>query len=229
MTRAWLVADRRVGLAALLAAAQGAACAAAAPPSTAATPEAALEADIERVRRVVEERSTALDEAERSTAELIGGVRAVVDAYERARASYAQAESTWQTALSRYDAASEEFLAAAQTYRDVAERYRLASIVLIGIASLDMVGTGLCDSRVSTRAFRARLRAQGVHLHGRDVDHIIPRSLGGPEHPANYQLLPSSLNRSLQASGLLEKFAAAPMNFVLALATTALVALACGG
>ena len=53
---------------------------------------------------------------------------------------------------------------------------------------------------MSTAAYRALLTGQGVNLAGVDVDHIVPRSLGGADNPANYQLLPSSINRSLGAT-----------------------------
>jgi hypothetical protein len=50
-----------------------------------------------------------------------------------------------------------------------------------------------CDSGMSTQTYRRRF---GV-ASGMDVDHIVPRSLGGADHPANYRVIPASLNRSL--------------------------------
>jgi hypothetical protein len=60
-------------------------------------------------------------------------------------------------------------------------------------------GTVSCD-KVSTAQYRAVLTSAGYNLAGMDVDHIVPRSLGGADNPANYQLLPSSVNRSLGAA-----------------------------
>ena len=49
------------------------------------------------------------------------------------------------------------------------------------------------------------MTAAGVNLVGKDIDHIIPKSLGGADHPSNYQVLDSSLNRSLGATWNREK------------------------
>ena len=64
---------------------------------------------------------------------------------------------------------------------------------------------------MSTRKYRETLRSQGVSLKGKDIDHIIPRSRGGPDMPWNYNPLDSSINRSLQANGMWWKM----MNFPL--------------
>lgn len=186
-------------------------------------------ADLDRLEATLRVRSEAVGAAERSTAELVRDVRAVVDLYDAAAEAYARAMDNWAVARARYDSASQEFRVAAEAYEDAAEGYRLAAIALIGVAAVDIVGLSLCDSTMSTQTYRKQLGAQGIDLDGLHVDHIIPRSLGGADHPANYQLLPSNLNQSLQASGLLEKFAGAPLGFLTALATSALVGLACGG
>lgn len=65
-----------------------------------------------------------------------------------------------------------------------------------------------CGAGMSTSAFRRLLISQGQNLVGMDVDHIVPRSLGGADHPANYQLLPSSVNRSIGNQWDAEKCAA---------------------
>ena len=55
-----------------------------------------------------------------------------------------------------------------------------------------------CDT-VTTQEMRRRLRKAGVDIRGLDVDHIVPRSRGGANHPSNYRLLDSHVNRSIQA------------------------------
>ncbi len=52
-----------------------------------------------------------------------------------------------------------------------------------------------CADGMSTARYRA-LHSGKVPLNS-DVDHIVPRSLGGADHPLNYQWLGASENRSL--------------------------------
>lgn len=79
---------------------------------------------------------------------------------------------------------------------------------------------------MSTRMFRTRLRAEGISIDGKDIDHAWPRALGGADHPLNDQLLDSSVNRSLGADPI-AKLAHAPLATLRGLTTSALVALGC--
>jgi len=72
-----------------------------------------------------------------------------------------------------------------------------------------------------------RLRAEGISLDGLDVDHVWPWALGGADHPLNYQLLDSSLNRSLGA-GVMDKIANEPLATLQGMVVSALVSLRCG-
>lgn len=186
-----------------------------------------LATEIADLRASMDQRSADLDEVEADVAALVRGVAAVVDRYDQAIESLRRATAEFEQATEQFDEASIEFRAASETFEDVAEGYRVAAIALIVIAGADVVGDAMCGNRMSTQAYRAELRSQGYNLEGLDVDHIIPRSLGGPDNPMNYQLLDSSLNRSLGAGGLLDKFVATPLPFLAALATTAVSALAC--
>lgn len=78
-------------------------------------------------------------------------------------------------------------IAAWAIYRDV---LKLAVVV-------EAMGAAYRCKRVSTAAYRKQLRAQGIDLDHKDIDHIVPRAHGGVDHPANYQVIDSSLNRSL--------------------------------
>jgi len=51
--------------------------------------------------------------------------------------------------------------------------------------------------QVRTGKYRRGLTKQGLDLTGLEIDHIVPRSLGGADHPANYQVIPMKVNRSL--------------------------------
>ena len=53
---------------------------------------------------------------------------------------------------------------------------------------------------MTTAVYRRQLVRQGINLLGMDIDHIVPRSLGGADHPMNYQVLDTSTNRSLGAT-----------------------------
>ncbi len=205
----------------VVAALVGSACGAA------ATGNDDLSAEIADLQASMDQQSTDLDQVEADAAALVRGVAAVVDRYEDAADRLRRATEEYERATQQFDEASTEFRAAAATFEEVAEGYRVAAIALIAIAGADMVGSAMCGHRMSTQAYRAELRSQGYNLDGLDVDHIIPRSLGGPDNPMNYQLLDSSLNRSLGAGGLLDKFVATPLPFLAALATTAVSALAC--
>jgi hypothetical protein len=55
---------------------------------------------------------------------------------------------------------------------------------------------GFDCTKVSTSQYRKTLKGLGVDLTGLDVDHVVPKSLGGADHPGNYILTSSHLNRS---------------------------------
>lgn len=57
----------------------------------------------------------------------------------------------------------------------------------------------------STRQVRRWLLEQGLELHTCDIDHIVPRSLGGVDHPHNYALVPRQLNRQWAGNWHAEK------------------------
>lgn len=127
--------------------------------------------------------------------------------FERAESSFRKAEKT-------YESSSAQFQQARELYEQARERWEFYQKLVIVAATIDAnnlerfraeTGNNLvrgldCSEGMSTRAFRAFLTAQGFDLTGKDIDHIVPRSLGGADHPANFQVLPSSQNRSLQAT-----------------------------
>ena len=82
----------------------------------------------------------------------------------------------------------------------------------------------VCKGVTGVREFRERLKAQGIDLTGKDIDHVFPRSWGGVDHPWNYEVMSSSLNRSL-GNDLVRKFAHAPLGMVRGIAVSALALL----
>lgn len=47
----------------------------------------------------------------------------------------------------------------------------------------------------STRQVRHWLCEEGLDLQEYEIDHIVPRSVGGVDHPHNYAVVPRHLNR----------------------------------
>lgn len=158
------------------------------------------------VRRVreVERRARALDT---SWAEVRRG-------YVRAHEAFIAAELAYQAAARSGDEAATEFSTAREAWDQARWRWELYQQLVLAAAAIDAhnlerfrsltgnrdVSSLDCSAGMSTNAFRSLLLASGTSLTDVDIDHIVPRSLGGADHPANYQLLDRSLNRSLQDS-----------------------------
>ncbi len=136
----------------------------------------------------------------------------VAEEYERARDAYAVASRAWRSATAGHDAASDAYRSAAEEFEHAQERWVLVRELVLVAAALDganlgrfrAVGLRGVEQRdlrscvnTSTRAYRHRLEGAGENLAGLDIDHIVPRSLGGADHPLNYQPLSSSVNRSI--------------------------------
>lgn len=116
-------------------------------------------------------------------------------------ADYTVAEQTYQQAARTMGVANAMYSQAARDYQEAASKFREVTAVLVTAAASDLFLQGVCGKSVSTRQYRTILREKGYNLDGKDIDHIIPRSRGGPDMPWNYNPLNSSINRSLQADG----------------------------
>lgn len=139
-----------------------------------------------------------------------------------AKRDFDQASEHYDSSFRAGEQAGRSFAAAIEEFQRAERRYRQTALLLVAVAA----SAQLCASTASTRSFRAQLRREGVDLTGQDIDHIWPRSLGGVDHPLNYQVLDAHLNRSLGA-GVVEKFMAQPLALVQGLAVSALAALSC--
>ncbi len=165
------------------------------------------------------------EEALRRTAALAGRLnerwRLVVGDYNRAASRYRRARAEYDRAATQYSRSSAQFRAASETWEDAKARWDLVNKLIVAAASIDAYNLSKASGareidledidcgRVSTAKYRRQIEAEGIALDGLDVDHIVPRSLGGADHPSNYQLLESSLNRSLGATWNTDKCAAA--------------------
>ena len=147
---------------------------------------------------------------------------AVVTVWRASEQDFRQATDAYEAATAAGPAVNAQFQAAIADFQHAERRYRLTVLLVAAVAA----SGHLCATTVSTRNLRAQLRADGVDLGGKDIDHIWPRSLGGIDHPLNYQVLDSHLNRSLGA-GVVQKFLTQPLALVQGLAVSALSALSC--
>ncbi len=124
-----------------------------------------------------------------------------VDSSARATTTtWRRAAATSHRATMRARAAAREFAEAAQQWATARERWQMAQALIVAAAAIDaaaLSGQLDCAASVSTRAYRTHLARSGTPVpSGFDVDHIVPRALGGADHASNYQLLPASVNRS---------------------------------
>lgn len=139
-----------------------------------------------------------LAEVEGAVAHLSTEWRAVVVGYERARRAYDFARERYEEAQLRSTQARETYDAAAETWAGAARTWQLYQALVVIAAQMDaaaLSGVSVCE-RTPTSSYRRKLEAEGTNITGKDVDHIVPRSLGGADHPSNYQVLPSSVNRA---------------------------------
>lgn len=177
---------------------------------------------------------SAIEEQDRVLIQTVGievqrlrqGSRLVVEQWRHVALAHDDAARRYRQAEALAGQASHDFLVADRDFKIAAQEYRRATIAVIALAASQTIGQAICGSTVSTRAFRARLRDEGVSLEGQDIDHVWPKALGGADHPLNYQVLDSSLNRSLGA-GVIEKMMRWPLATLQGMAVSAVAVLSC--
>lgn len=149
----------------------------------------------------------------------------LVDLYVRASADLETAERSYELAQQSAKTASDAFRRAANDYEAASRNWRLVTIALLTAASWDYAGH-LCDTRMTTAAYRKMLRKDGINLGGLDADHGLPKSLGGADHPLNYRMIGSSLNRSL-GNDVMRKLMVHPFHVLQGASISALMRLRC--
>lgn len=152
-----------------------------------------------------------LDRAEADATRLQHQWQPVLDSYHRSAQEFEEARLAFERAEQDATHATRLSKVAAERAKQAEKRFRLYQAMVLVAAQID---AGNLDSYrswrsaqsansefdcapVNTAKFRRHLLELGISLAGKDVDHIVPRSLGGADHPSNYQLLDSSTNRSL--------------------------------
>ncbi|MFW6031065.1 MAG: hypothetical protein ACOC9T_00620 [Myxococcota bacterium] len=146
-----------------------------------------------------------LDETSARASRLSGKWARVAEQYGNAEAGYREAAEKLAQARARYERASAQFERASRRFEDAKFYWKVFRSLVVAAAYLDAQSVDAargwtegftCDS-MSTSEYRRYLESQGADLTGVDIDHIVPKSIGGADHPLNYQRVPSSLNRSL--------------------------------
>ena len=182
-----------------------------------AAPSARTEAQLAALEARYAEDAARIDGVALDLDRLTVTQRQVLATYVAAKNTWAAASTLSQEAASQSDAARRTFDQAAADYAEAERNYRLATIAMATIAA----GAIVCQGTLTTRQYRADLKRQGIDLHGQDIDHLFPKSLGGIDHPLNYQVLDASLNRAL-GNRLTAKLLQAPLGVITGLATSAL-------
>lgn len=149
---------------------------------------------------------------------------------------YLAAENAFRSASARYDVvqhmadASRVALVEAERNYATAERlYRMAVSTAIAAGISGVVTEAICGTVTTTRQLRRALEASGASLRGMDVDHVFPRSLGGADSTLNYQVIESSVNRSM-GNSLPQHIMSSPIGFVVGIGASAVIAIrGCGG
>ena len=149
----------------------------------------------------------------------------LVDLYAQASDALVAAEQNFEAAGRMADQASEAFKKAESDYETAARNWRIVTISLLVAANWDYAGH-LCNTRMTTAAYRRQLRKEGIDLAGLDADHGLPRSRGGADHPLNYRMIDSSLNRSL-GNDVLRKLKTHPGHVLQGAVISALMRLRC--
>lgn len=118
-------------------------------------------------------------------------------------------------------AAAESYERAAADYEAAARSWRFVTISILAAATWTTQATSATPGQ-----YRKQLRQQGLDLDGLDTDHGLPKSKGGADHPLNYRMIESSLNRSL-GSDVMRKLMVHPMHLMQGAAVSALLRLRC--
>jgi len=152
-------------------------------------------------------------------------VEEVVHLYEKAGHQLDHARKQYELARRIANEASNSFKVASQNYKEAERNYKLVTIMLLAVAQWDFAGH-LCATRMTTSQYRRMLRKDGIELEGLDADHGLPRSFGGADHPLNYRMIESSLNRSL-GNNVTRKLMAHPIHLLQGATISAMLRLRC--
>lgn len=192
-----------------------------------ATPAAAeFEARVSTLERANTANDAAADTLELRAEQIQLAAAALIERWTDVEATMKRAAMHLEAAARDWGRASEAYARAKRDYERAERNWRVVAATLV-VASMSEAGSmSLCDGQMNTAKMRRIWKRQGYDLKGIDADHIWPRSLGGANHPWNYQRMSSSLNRSL-GNKLSWKLVNEPLKLLQGAATSAAIALAC--
>lgn len=176
--------------------------------------ESRAQADDERIAAL----SVRVEEFERSVDDVLG-------LYRRATADFRAAEVLLEKVDVTSQVTAQAHARAVREYEIAARNWRLVTIAILTAATWDYAGH-LCGTRMTTAQYRRELRGRGIDLDGLDADHGLPKSKGGADHPLNYRMIDSSLNRSL-GNDVFRKLMVHPTHLLQGAAVSALLKLRC--
>lgn len=138
--------------------------------------------------------------------------------FQLAAANYQKSQTQLAHATQVYAASSAELAAASGVAARATTKWRIFQKLVVIAAAVDAANLDSarsaaaqgaervdCSENLTTAAYRAFLVSQGVDLAGKDIDHIVPRSIGGADNPGNYRVISAHENRSLGATWNEEK------------------------
>jgi 5-methylcytosine-specific restriction endonuclease McrA len=169
----------------------------------------AREKRIADAERRIEAQSIEIDEIDKQVNNLTSEWADLTSRYKEISSTYKQSSKASTAASRSYGDAVDKNQQAAAIAEEAQTRWRFFQELIMAAAAIDAANLDAaravpgsrpainCAEAMSTSSYRRLLANQGVDLSGMDVDHIVPRSLGGADHPENYQLLSASTNRSL--------------------------------
>jgi hypothetical protein len=172
------------------------------------TPAASVDSQACDSARCSQEARLARDEAE--TAAITAGTADLVRRYilqarelQSAAAGYVRAIENRRTERGLLRDAQQAFAAARDRWR--AAQYAIIVAAMVDATALTRARVERpfakgCEASMSTKSLRAWAVKAGFDLTGMHVDHIVPRVLGGADHPSNYQIIPAAENMSLGAA-----------------------------
>jgi len=155
---------------------------------------------MKRLQKGSDQYAHGVDDTIATAKELMEEIQSLVAIYQRAEATLVEAEIAFVQAEARGDSACEQYQLAAAQFEKAGQIYERVAMSLVAVATTEATVATLrrvCDASMTTAQYRAKLKSNGVNLEGKDIDHICPKSLGGPDSELNYQVMDSSENRSL--------------------------------
>lgn len=151
-------------------------------------------------------------------------VAAVLTTLDQAATAYQAASTVLKQAALLSASSTKQQAQAKAEFENAAQAYRIAAYSVVALAMTTAAAQTVCATRMSTHEYRVR---NGITDSNTHVDHILPRALGGADHPLNYQPLDAHTNMSCGAGCLPDKLMGSPLALATGVAVSVLAKLGC--